>query len=133
MASEEVITAKAYEDFDLYCELLVFGFCRTKQDADFAQIEVPMDIIKLCLLWYNPNTINLHCQTLQGDCIPIQINPKDTIFDIKYQIWEKSQISPETQELWQANIGKLLKDDLKVHAYDLHDNDRLRLTLRQQT
>ena len=131
-ALDKVVSAKCFKDFDFYCELLVFGYCRTKSDREFARIEVPMDIINLCLIWFNPNTICLQCRTLVGKTFRVEINPKDTIFDIKFQVYEKEGLVPDQQELWLPKLGKLLKDDLKVNAYDLKDNAEIMIKIRIQ-
>lgn len=117
------MSAKTFKDYDNYCEILVYGYCRNEND------DIPEDILRLCLLWFNPNTICLSCRTPIGKNIRIIINPKDVVFDIKYQIYEKEGIPLEKQKLYLPSLGKMLKDDLKVYEYNLHDNDALLLRL----
>lgn len=118
------------KDFDYYCEVTVYGYCRSKLDSDFATVDVPVDIIQLVLFWYHPNTISLQCITLTK-IERIMINPRDTVQDLKAAIEYQMEIPQEQQRLFITSIGKpLIKDHLTISDYNLHTNDCITLQVR---
>ena len=119
------MSVKTFNAFDDYCKILVYGYCRVNSHT------IPDDILRLCLLWFNPNTICLLCRIHTGEHLRIMVHPRDTILEIKFQIRQKKLYPVEHQSLWLPSLGKLLHDEMKVHDYNLHDNDVLLMKLRR--
>lgn len=108
-------------------ELLVYGYCR--QLPNEYDLEFPAVIIRMCYLWYHPNTISLRIRTMAQKFIRVDIIPTETVYAIKEAIQEREGIPAEEQRLVIPNLGKPLRNELHVYDYNLHTNMELLLIL----
>ena len=72
--------------------------------------------------------IQLHVKILTGKVITLEVQPVETIWNVKAQIEEKEHIPPSEQRLIFA--GKELSDEHSLDDYNVQDESKLFLLYR---
>ena len=72
--------------------------------------------------------MRIFLKTLTGNTIPLDVNPTDTVDQMKAQVQEKEGIPPDQQRL--VFKSKPLEENLTLSEYDIKNEDTIYLVLR---
>ena len=123
---------------DIFCGLLVSGYCRTELGAHIGLEFVPEDVCRLIFQWLHCITIPVMCQCSDGryflivtDGTESEIKSKastseqfmKSLEELKTGRRKREDYSNVTIAVFMKCIGNILRNDLGVDECNLHSNE----------